>query len=205
MTQSPTSAILQFSGIDPGYWGGWYGAIVRNPYLTASYTTQQLVTTGILDSVINAPVEATSVLPTQPVIASEPLSQPVQSIEVVQQPQRVEQPDVEPVAQVEQPAQPEQVEQQEQVAEAVAEVKAEGGKVSAKSVAAQLGSAYNPAAQGVMMALMNRPQIKQPSLTDTQFYVDKGLRDKSIKDRFWLDSLVSDVKWNKMVDSDYDR
>lgn len=214
LAESPTSATLQFSGYDPGYWAGWYGAIVLEPYLKANYswavlepivnpttpvveetTASDLVADGILTDIITAPVTVDAV----PVVIQPEIAPVIDPTPVSAEPIAIE-----PVEVADAPAPAEQPEA-EQVTEAVAEVKAEGGKVSAKSVGTQLGSAYNPAAQGVMMALMNRPQIKQPTLVDANFYVDKGIKDKRIPSRFWLDSLVSDVKWNKMVDSEWQK
>lgn len=226
LSESATSAILQFSGYDPGYWAGWYGAIVRNPYLNATHswtviepivnpvtptveepTASSMVADGILTDIIIAPA-----IPGSASVDLSPDIEPVvdhsipqdmgmtNQIETVAE--SVEQPGQ--VEQTSQAEQPEQVDQQEQVEQAVAEVKAEGGKVSAKAIAQQLGDAYNPAAQAAMMALMQTNQIKQPKMIDAQFYVDVGLKEKPIGDRYWLDSLVGDLKFEKMVDSQYE-
>ena len=219
LAESPASAILQFSGYDPGYWAGWYGPIVRDPYLQATYswavlepivnpttpvveetTASDLVADGILTDIITAPVAVDAGIAEiqadiAPVTPDLPVAQDMGMTDTIEGPAAQEMAEA-----VDEPAQPEPAAQQK-----VAEVKAEGGKVSAKAVAAQLGGAYNPAAQGVMMALMQAPQIKQPSLVDTLRLVDKGLSDKPMADRFWLGSLASDAKWQRMVESQWQK
>lgn len=203
LNQSPTEATLSFTSYDPGFWAGNYGAIVMDAYVTATYSVAQLASIGVLDNVISQPAhELPNILPSEPVL--EPI-QPLSPESSMMAQVDVKTAENTPETRTESTNEERQQETVETKTEIKAKVAVSDKKISAGKIAAQIGDAYNPAAQAVMMSLMQSARIQQPSLIDVAFYTDKGLRDKSINDRFWLDLLVSDVKWQKMVDSEWQR
>ena len=76
-------------------------------------------------------------------------------------------------------------------------------------VAANFESAYVAEAQAVAVALMvmTAPSFKSLSdarIKDSEFYVDRGLKDKKLKDRIWGSIYRDDKVWSEMVDSQYE-
>lgn len=62
---SDTEAAVTFFGIDNGFWGGWYGPVIQDMSLTATYDQTQLITNTItelvtttIDTVINQTLES---------------------------------------------------------------------------------------------------------------------------------------------------
>jgi len=76
-------------------------------------------------------------------------------------------------------------------------------------VAANFESAYVAEAQAVAVALMvmTAPSFESLSdarIKDSEFYVDRGLKDKKLKDRIWGSIYRDDKVWAEMVDSQYE-
>ena len=76
-------------------------------------------------------------------------------------------------------------------------------------VAANFESAYVAEAQAVAVALMvmTAPSFESLSdvrIKDAEFYTDRGLKDKKLKDRVWGSIYRDEKVWAEMVDSQYE-
>lgn len=76
-------------------------------------------------------------------------------------------------------------------------------------VAANFESAYVAEAQAVAVALMvmTAPSFESLSdarIKDSEFYIDRGLKDKKLKDRIWGSIYRDDKVWAEMVDLQYE-
>lgn len=233
LAESPTSATLQFSGYDPGYWGGWYGAIVKNPYLQATYSWAVLepivqpettVAPNILTDVITAPlsldVSPIEMLPdVAPVVNNTPAATDMRltdridaqaATDLPTEEMRSEAtaagPDVTSKTSESRSSDPSDNSPTDEVKEQVAEIKVDSKNMDSKSIGAKFGNAYNATAQSVMIALMSNQLMPAKKIKNTPFYIDTGLQDvNAVRDRPWLGAFASEVKFEQMRDSQWQR
>jgi hypothetical protein len=229
---NPASATLQFSGFDPGYWAGWYGAIVRNPYLTANYSWVILepvvnpttVAPNILTNIIDTPVS----LDTSHIDMSLDVSPQVNTTSAIADVSSIDRLDSQaaadlPSEQVKsettaaetdvtsktsdiRSSDPSSNSPSDELKEQVAEVKVDSKNMDSKSIGSKFGNAYNPAAQSVMIALMSNQLIPAKQIKNTPFYIDPGLPEANVmRDKPWLGAFASEVKFEQMRDSQWQR
>jgi hypothetical protein len=215
-TADASTADLTLYGVDNGFWAGWYGPVAYTGSFTVRY--DPTLTEVIMPA---ANPELQTVLPTDP--TTDPsmgtISPNVGTVEVA------------PVAQVEvapPPPQPQQQAQPQQTAQAspqpqpkasgkssskvsvqtVAGVVSANVEASAQSVSNAFGDPNSPVAQAVMLSLMasNGVSLEDVSLPQPKLPKPPTMRDRRFEDRFWLDSLRSEARFQKhMVDAQWQK
>ena len=213
-TEDASLATLELYGQDNGYWAGWYGPVFYSGSFTVTF--DPTLTEVIIPA---ANPELQSVLPTDP--TTDPsMAMPEVTVEVA------------PVAQVEvapaptpqsQQTAPQQTAQAQPSAQPTAapksktqvKVKTSTGTLlttldTAKASTATIGDAFgdpnSPVAQAVMIAVMasNGADLTEARLVQPELPKPPRMRERGLESRFWLDSLRSEVRFQKhMVDKQW--
>ena len=221
-TEDASLATIELYGIDNGYWAGWYGAVFYSGSFTVTF--DPTLTEVILPA---ANPELTTVLPADPmsdpsmgmttdVTAVEVPQVQVQTVEVAPTP--VAQPTATPQPTQTAQAQPQQSQEQpksESKSSGTVSVRTAAGVVSANvdvatASTASIGDAFgdpsNPVAQAVMVAVMasNGANLTEARLVQPKLPKAPRMRERGLESRFWLDSLRSEVRFQKhMVDKQW--
>jgi len=224
-TEDATTAHIELYGIDNGYWAGWYGPVFYSGSFTVTF--DPTLTEVIMPA---ANPELTTVLPADP--TSDPsmgmtttpevtVEVPqVQTVEVQSTPVSTPQP-VQSTPQQTVQAAPQQQSQEQPKTESKSSgkvsVRTAAGVVSANvdvatASASSIGNAFgdpnDPVAQAVMVAVMasNGANLTEAKLKQPKLPKEPKLKNKKIGNRFWLDSLRSEVRFQKhMVDKQWQK
>jgi len=216
LTYTPTAdaltAELTLYGNDNGFWGGWYGTVAYAGEFTVTYDPTLVAV--ILPA---ANPELQTVLPTDP--TTDPSMgtispnvgtievTPVAQVEVAPAPQPQPQPQAQPQQQPQQTAQTQAPKSKSEV-----KVKTSAGTLlttldAAKATTASIGDAFgdpaSPVAQAVALAVMASQgvSLSEARLVQPTFQKPLRMHDRALEDRFWVDSLRSEARFQKnMVD-----
>jgi len=220
ITYTPTAdaslATLELYGQDNGYWAGWYGPVFYSGSFTVTF--DPTLTEVIIPA---ANPELQSVLPTDP--TTDPsMAMPEVTVEVAPvaqvevAPAPTPQPQQQPQAAPQQTAQA-QPQQTTAAPKSKAEVKVktstgtllttlDTAKASAASIGDAFGDPNSPVAQAVMIAVMasNGADLTEARLVQPELPKPPRMRERGLESRFWLDSLRSEVRFQKhMVDKQW--
>lgn len=234
LTYTPTEdaqyATLELYGQDNGYWAGWYGPVFYSGSFTVTFdpTLTEVIMPAAnpeLTTVLPAdPMSDPSMGMTPDVTAVEVPQVQVQTVEV-QAPTPVAAPVAapQPAQAAPQTAQAQPQQQQQSQEQPKSESKSSGtvsvrtaaGVVSANvdvanASTASIGDAFgdpsNPVAQAVMVAVMasNGANLTEARLVQPKLPKAPRMRERGLESRFWLDSLRSEVRFQKyMVDKQW--
>lgn len=234
-TYNPTgyadTATLSLYGIDPGYWGGWYGGIAINHDFTVDYTMTEIVlqevtrvvtetvqreVTRIVTRTIEVPdvvsVDTPAVVDIAPIAipAPEPVAPPPPTVVEVQ----VSNTQQEVVASF-------SIDVSETIEEISSDGEASTEELSAsvesavrREVNVDSGGGYDPVSAAVAVAVMAQTpaaqgfaQYQQQSIPSVPFYAPVALDGGTVYDnpmgRFF--SGASEVRWDQMVESQWQR
>jgi len=206
-TGSADAALLEFTSIDPGFWGGYYASYTTNPYLTVVHSEaapivapaeDPVLQTTVLDSVIT-PVE----IPTVDVVTVEVETPTVE----VEAPAEAPQTDSSP-------AEAPQTESQESPSESPQErpsgptavvstmMTLDVASADMEAVGDVAGDPASPVAQVLALAVMAAQGVEIQDVKLDQPELPKGpeIRDnRNLADRFWINALASDAKFDKYM------
>lgn len=231
-TTDASTAELTLYGVDNGYWAGWYGPVFYSGSFTVTFdpTLTEVIIPAAnpeLNTVLPAdpmsdpsmgmsvpdvgPVE----IPTPTVEIQTPVAQPTQ------QTQQVQRNDVlapNPSVNASNASgsnnsggssrNKSSSKVSVRTATGVVNANIDVANASSQSIGDAFGDPSNPVAQAVMVAVMasnganlTEARLRQPELPKT-----RTIRDKRFKDRFWLDSLRSEARFQKhMVDKQWQK
>jgi len=224
-TGSADAALLEFTSIDPGFWGGYYASYTVDPYLTVAHseavpvvpvvpeipevalpepipelapTEDPVLQTTVLDSVIT-PVE----LPTVDVVTAEveiptvEVEAPVEAPQMDSSPAEAPQPESQ-----ESPSEGPQERSSGPTAIVSTMMTLDVASADMAAVGDVAGDPASPVAQVLALAVMATQGVEIEDVKLDQPELPKGpeIRDnRNLADRFWINALASDAKFDKYM------
>jgi hypothetical protein len=212
---------MYFMSMDKGYWAGNFGPTVSDAAFIIDYTIP-LTLDPALDMVFTqpdlmfdlppiphmppplddfSPMESASLESEVPVIEAPRMSAaPVSEPSLMKDEPTVEKTEGVASEPMRDTAQNTTEQKVEQVVVSVGDKNA-----SMETVAAAIGSSYDPVAQSVALSIMTGTEkFEDTFLEDVAFYAPTAIVDKRIADRIWGSLFADDKRWNEMVDSQYE-
>jgi hypothetical protein len=229
-TTDASTAHLELYGADNGYWAGWYGPVFYSGSFTVTF--DPTLTEVIIPA---ANPELTTVLPADPMsdpsmgmsvpdVGTPQVELPqVQTVEASPPPQPQESPSAAP-SPTPSPASNGATASNNnggnnssnkssgkvsvRTAASVVSANIDVANASSQSIGDAFGDPSNPVAQAVMVAVMasNGANLTEARLIQPELPKPRTIRDKRFEDRFWLDSLRSEARFQKhMVDKQWQK
>ena len=208
-TGSADAALLEFTSIDPGFWGGYYASYTVDPYLTVAHSEaapvvppaeDPVLQTTVLDSVITpvelptidvAPVTAEVEIPTAEV------ETPVEAPQMDSSPAEAPQPESQ-----ESPSESPQERSSGPTAVVSTMMTLDVASADMAAVGDVAGDPASPVAQVLALAVMAAQGVEIQDVELDQPELPKGpeIKDnRNLADRFWINALASDAKFDKYM------